>query len=257
MSKMPTSWNSFDHEFGHMTKPVFVSGDGPPIIIIHELPGMIVQCVEFAERVREQGYTVYLPLLFGKPNQKLGHPISWIQYPVMMCIRRELYAFKKNTTSPIMDWLRNLSQSVNDKHQTNRVGAIGMCLTGSFVVPMMLDEFMVAPVMSQPAFPASGRNFGFDQAVLETAKERCEAGIEIKAYRFKEDKLSTPSKIKAFKRVFGDALLYEELDCEYQHQNKLGCHSVFTGDYSDETNSPTRIAFNDLMQFFDLKLKPV
>ncbi|MEM6724591.1 MAG: dienelactone hydrolase family protein [Bacteroidota bacterium] len=257
MSSMPASWKVFHHQFEKINKRVFVSGDGPPIIIIHELPGMIVECVSFAERLRAQGFTVYLPLLFGQPNMKMESILAMMRYPVMMCIRRELYLFKKNTTSPIMDWLRNLSQYVNDQHQLDRVGAIGMCMTGGFVIPLMLDDFLQAPVMSQPAFPVGDTNLGIDPAVVKKVQQRCEAGAQIKAYRFSKDPLSKPGKIKAYQEAFGDALLYEELDSTLQKERKLGCHAVFTGDFIDQAGSPSTIACADLVAFFNEKLKAV
>ncbi|MEO1435792.1 MAG: dienelactone hydrolase family protein [Bacteroidota bacterium] len=257
MPSMPSSWTAFKHQHQKIKKRVFVSGEGPPVIVIHELPGMILECVSFAEKLRDEGFTVYLPLLFGRPNMKVEPTFTWLRYPIMMCIRRELYLFKKQTTSPIMDWLRSLSQHVNQKHQLDRVGAIGMCMTGGFVVPMMLDDFLQAPVMSQPAFPTGHDDFGVDQSVIKAVQQRCEAGAQIKTYRFSEDPVSKPEKIKAYQETFGDALLYEELPSTFQHQNNLGCHSVFTGDYSDKDGSPSKLAFLDLVAFFNEKLKTV
>ncbi|MGQ9869258.1 hypothetical protein [Leptodesmis sp.] len=36
---------------------------------MHELPGMIPQCVDLGRAIARAGFTVFLPLLFGKPNQ--------------------------------------------------------------------------------------------------------------------------------------------------------------------------------------------
>ena len=48
-------------------KTVFFKGDGPGILLMHELPGMVEECVALADHIERQGFTVFLPLLFGKP----------------------------------------------------------------------------------------------------------------------------------------------------------------------------------------------
>ena len=51
------------------TRPVYRRGSGPAVIIMHEIPGLHAQVVEFADRVAEAGMTVFLPSLF-RPMQK-------------------------------------------------------------------------------------------------------------------------------------------------------------------------------------------
>jgi dienelactone hydrolase len=66
---------------------VFQKGGGRGVVFMHELPGLTPSCIRFAERVAAEGFRVYLPLLFGRPNQRaplynlvsvcVGHP-AWI-----------------------------------------------------------------------------------------------------------------------------------------------------------------------------------
>jgi dienelactone hydrolase len=41
---------------------------------------------------------------------------------------------------PIVDWLRALAAHVSGLHGGAKVGAIGMCLTGAFAIPLILER---------------------------------------------------------------------------------------------------------------------
>lgn len=87
---------------------VYKKGKGPAVVLMHELPGMIPECVDLARRLSEH-FTVYLPLLFGKPNQPLSL-LKTLQYTAQICISHEFYCLAKNQSSPITDWLKQLCQ---------------------------------------------------------------------------------------------------------------------------------------------------
>ena len=138
-------------EYGSRKRLVYKKGSGPAVILMHELPGMIPECVDLARRLAEN-FTVYMPLLFGKANVGFN-PAKVVQYAVQVCISKEFYCFAKNRSSPITDWLKKLSQEANRECGGKGVGVIGMCLTGGFVLSMMADKSVIAPVASQPSFP--------------------------------------------------------------------------------------------------------
>jgi len=48
--------------------PVYRRGSGPGVAVIHELPGMSAACIGLANEIAGHGFSVYLPLLFGKPG---------------------------------------------------------------------------------------------------------------------------------------------------------------------------------------------
>ena len=61
------------------------------------------------------------------------------------------------------------------------VGAVGMCFTGGFALGMMVDERMLAPVLSQPSLPfpvgaKRKRDLGICDTDLAAVKERTKAG---------------------------------------------------------------------------------
>ena len=51
---------------------VYHAGKGPAVLVMHELPGLTPACISLAEDIAAAGFTVYLPLLFGRPGQNLG-----------------------------------------------------------------------------------------------------------------------------------------------------------------------------------------
>ncbi|MEU5715906.1 dienelactone hydrolase family protein [Streptomyces sp. NPDC020403] len=65
---------------------VYVSGDGPGVIVMHEMPGISPHVARFARWVRDRGMTVYLPSLFGTDGA-LGDADSGAQ--VFRRLRRE------------------------------------------------------------------------------------------------------------------------------------------------------------------------
>jgi dienelactone hydrolase len=51
---------------GGVTKSVYVAGAGPAVIVMAEMPGISPHVARFARWVREAGFTVYMPSLFGR-----------------------------------------------------------------------------------------------------------------------------------------------------------------------------------------------
>src|SRR2546430_688533 len=49
-----------------VTKVVHVAGSGPAVIVMTEMPGISPQVARFARWVRDAGFTVYMPSLFGR-----------------------------------------------------------------------------------------------------------------------------------------------------------------------------------------------
>ena len=56
---------SFTHEGS--TRDVFRKGKGPAVVVMTEIPGITPQVIAFADRVVAEGFTVFMPHLFGPP----------------------------------------------------------------------------------------------------------------------------------------------------------------------------------------------
>lgn len=52
--------------FEGASKVVYVAGTGPAVIVMTEMPGISPHVARFARWVRDAGFTVYMPSLFGR-----------------------------------------------------------------------------------------------------------------------------------------------------------------------------------------------
>src|SRR5512147_2727875 len=81
-----------------VSKPVFVAGKGPAVIVMTEMPGISPHVARFARWVRDAGFTVWMPNLFGVPGRPVSPatPLTVLQGLGVMaraCISREFRAF--------------------------------------------------------------------------------------------------------------------------------------------------------------------
>src|SRR4051794_2862574 len=141
---------TFQHD-GKM-RTVYRGGSGPAVIVMAELPGITPKVLEFAQRVVDEGFTVYLPHLFGIPGAA-SSPMVLIRATAPACVSKEFAAFAAHSTAPVTAWLRALAAYAHDECGGPGVGALGMCFTGGFALGMMVDEHTIAPVLSQPSLP--------------------------------------------------------------------------------------------------------
>lgn len=92
-----------------LEKGVYVSGRGPAVVVMAEMPGISPHVVRFARWVREAGFTVYLPSLFGRdgayPHADEGRAVLQ-----RACISAEFQALATNASSPVTRWLRGLAR---------------------------------------------------------------------------------------------------------------------------------------------------
>ena len=135
-----------------ITKVVHLAGSGPAVIVITEMPGISPQVARFARWVRDAGFTVYMPSLFGRDGAVPGAEEGAAVFQ-RACVSAEFRALGADKSSPVTQWLRSLARLAHEECGGSGVGAIGMCFTGNFALTMMLEPSMLAPVLSQPALP--------------------------------------------------------------------------------------------------------
>ena len=71
------------------TKPVLVTGTrGPAVIVIHEIYGFTPTLARFCRWLREAGFRVYAPILFGTPDARNAEEPSNMRV-ASLCISRE------------------------------------------------------------------------------------------------------------------------------------------------------------------------
>jgi dienelactone hydrolase len=239
------------------TKDVFVAGKGPAVIVMSEMPGIYPLVAQFARRVRDTGFTVWMPQLFGDP----GRPLSlayMVGSMVRGCISREFRAFAANASSPVIDWLRALAAHAHPICGGKGVGAIGMCFTGNFALSMMLEPAMRAPVLSQPSLPV-GQRGGMHIAPDELArvKERMEReDLTVMAYRFAGDTFCRAERFAAYEQALGDRFVGRVLPDSAANPDApmKNPHSVVTAHLIDKEGEPTRAALDEILGFFHARL---
>ena len=253
---------SFTHD--GLTRDVFVRGEGPGIVVMTEIPGIYDAVIEFADRLVDAGYRVYLPDLIGTPGKPFSNGYA-LKSMARACIAREFHVLASRGSSPITVWLRALARKAHAECGGPGVGCIGMCLTGNFGLAMMVDEAVMAPVLSQPSLPFP---FGEERRAalhlsdedLAVVKQRvAENGCKVLGLRFTGDPMCPPERFDRLRSELGDGFEAIEIDStkDNPHGNPADAHSVVTRHLIDEEGHPTKAALDRVMSFFAERLRSV
>ena len=244
-------------------KVVYVAGAGPAVIVMTEMPGISPQVARFARWIRDAGFTVYMPSLFGRdgavPTAEEG-----LAAMKRACVSAEFRAFAANESSPVTRWLRALAKLAHEERGGPGVGAIGMCFTGNFALTMMLEPAMLAPVLCQPSLPLN------DPAGIEIAPDDLAAvrdrlrrdDLTVMGYRFEGDEFCTAQRFAAYAEALGDRFVARVLPASAANpqpppffERVVGCpHSVVTAHLIDEAGQPTIVARDEILSFFAKRL---
>ena len=135
--------------------PVYAGGEGPPIVVIHELMGLTEEVLTFGGHLVDEGFRVYLPVLFGPaPARTKGEQL---RAAAQCCISRQINLFATGQTSRVVRPLRRLVADVADSRASG-VGVVGMCLSGGFALALAASSEVPASVVSpNPACRSSHR----------------------------------------------------------------------------------------------------
>lgn len=249
---------SFTHE--SETKPVYIRGSGPAVIVIHEIPGITPEVIRFADWVADAGFRVYMPLLLGEAGRPLT-PLYVAKSIAQLCIRREFHILASNRSSPVTGWLRALARHAHEEAGGKGVGAIGMCFSGNFALSMMMEPALMAPVLSQPSmpFPAGAARraaLHVSPEELACAKARCAKGDKVLGLRFKGDPMCPPEKFASLRRELGDGFEGIELDDDTANPDSPAPkpHSVLTVDLIDRDGEATKEAAKRVISFLRERL---
>jgi dienelactone hydrolase len=241
-------------------RDIYRLGTGPAVIVISEMPGITPGVAEFARRVVAAGCTAVMPQLFGDPGRPAKGAYLFKSIGPA-CVSREFTAFALKKTSPATVWLRKLAAAEHERCGGPGVGAVGMCFTGGFALAMMVDEIMLAPVLSQPSmpFPLSKKykaDIGISDADLAKVKERTAAGACLLGLRFTHDPFCFAERFETLRRELGDAFIAVEIDSspDNPHGHPKQAHSVLTEHLQDREGTPTRAALDQTLTFFREKL---
>lgn len=260
---MPDALSDFVREpfsSGGTTHDIYRSGAGPAVIVISEIPGITPQVAGFARKVVVRGMTAVMPHLFGTPGRDLstGYVAKSL---TRVCISREFNKLATKQSGPVVDWLRALAAAEHTRCGGPGVGAVGMCFTGGFALGMMVDDSVVAPVLSQPSVPFPfGRKrkaaLGISDSELARVKERVAAGACVLGLRFSGDPMAPRDRFETLRRELADGFIGVEIDSSKgnPHGHPAGAHSVLTEHLIDDEGTPTRQALDQVLNFFAERL---
>jgi dienelactone hydrolase len=247
-----------------VSKVVHVAGSGPAVIVMTEMPGISPHVARFSRWVRDAGFTVYMPSLFGRdgavPEVEEGTAVLQ-----RACMSAEFRAFAASESSPVTRWLRSLARLAHEQCGGPGVGAIGMCFTGNFALTMMLEPSMLAPVLSQPSLPLD------DPGALEIAPQELvdvrarleQEDLTVMAYRFKGDRHCKAQRFAAYSEALGERFIARVLPDSAANSEPppffehvvASPHSVVTAHLIDEAGQPTIDARDEILAFFAARLK--
>jgi dienelactone hydrolase len=251
----------FDHDGD--TRAVYVAGAGPAVIIMPEMPGITPDVARFARWVRDAGFTVYVPSLFGVDG---AYATTELAAPIMQraCISKEFRVFEAGETSPIVGWLRALARLAHQECGGVGVGAVGMCFTGNFALSMTLEASVIAPVLSQPSLPFNDPG-GLELSAgdASTIAARFEADdLTALGYRFDNDRWCTGQRFAAYQALLGNRFQGRVLPgaCAnpeappFSKEMVETPHSVLTAHLVDEAGHPTIEARDEILAFLRSRL---
>jgi len=216
-----TPWTFSDSAITHA---IYSTGAGPDVVVLHELPGLIRECLDLgvilSERVPAR---VHLPLLFGDPQPGFFGKAA---NAARICVSREIHAFAANKTSPIVCWCRALCRKLKAESDAPGVGVVGMCLTGGFALTLVADDSVLASVVAQPSLPLfihrAALGMSDDDATAVKARTNRPGAKLVLGLRFQRDLISPRARMNAVGRLVGP-----DFDC----LELPGCgHSTLTVD---------------------------
>lgn len=238
-------WQKGSFTAAGFTRDTYRRGSGPGVIVVHEVPGITPKVTKFAEEVVEAGFTVVMPSLVGTPGKDFSNGYAMASLS-KVCISKEFSALAMNKTSPIIAWLRALGRNLHQEVGGKGIGALGMCFSGGFALGMMIDDHMVAPVLSQPSMPfpfgkKRAANLHLSADDERAVQDRAAAGCEVLGLRYTGDRL-VGDRFATLRDLIGDKFVAIELP-----STKKTDHSVLTEQRDEES-------VQRVLQFFRDKL---
>jgi len=245
------------------SKVVHVAGSGPAVIVMTEMPGISPHVARFSRWVRDAGFTVYMPSLFGRDGAVPGAEEGAETFR-HACMSAEFRALGANSSSPVTVWLRSLARLAHSECAGPGVGAIGMCFTGNFALTMMLEPAVLAPVLAQPSLPLddpAGLEIAPDE--LAAVSERLEReDLTVMAYRFNGDEVCRAERFAAYSAALGERFLARVLPDSAANPETAPFferyvptpHSVLTAHLIDRAGEPTIAARDEILEFFTTRL---
>ena len=234
-----------------LTRDVYRRGSGPGVVVIHKIPGITPKVAQFANDVVDAGFTVVMPSLVGTPGKEVSNGYV-LGSMAKVCVAREFTHWALNETSPVIGYLRALARNLHDEVGGPGVGALGMCFSGGFALAMMVDDIMVAPVLSQPSLPfaigigakkakrAADLNLSPDDKLV--IARRAAEGCQVLGLRYTGDAL-VGTRFDSLRELLGEQFIAVELPSTTKRD-----HSVLTEQRDEESVQKVLSFLQDKLQ---------
>jgi dienelactone hydrolase len=251
-------------EFEGESKKVYFAGTGPAVIVIPEVPGISPPVARFARWVRDAGFRVYMPSLFGRDGAVVSADEGGEVFQ-RLCVSAEFNALESGRSSKVTTWLRALARLAHEECGGPGVGAVGMCFTGNFALTMMLDAAVIAPVLGQPALPLNDPG-GLEISPEELSQVRSRLdreNLKVIGLRFRDDPFCTASRFAAYQKALGEHFEGVVLPDEVANKDVApffakhvpSPHSVLTQHLIDKEGELTLKVRDDVIQFLKERLQ--
>jgi len=252
-----------DFSFEGIGKRVHVSGQGPAVIVMPEMPGISPDVARFARWVRQAGFRVYLPSLFGRDGA-VPETAAGIEVFRRTCISAEFRALADGGSRPITRWLCALAREAHAGCGGAGVGVVGMCFTGNFALTMVLEPAVIAPVLAQPSLPLDAPDsIDMGARELEQVRARIERDeLTVLAYRFAGDAHCRAARFAAYAHALGPRFVGRVLPDSAANPDPPAFfrdvvktpHSVLTAHLVDADGEPTLEARDEVLAFLQARL---
>ncbi|MGW9630603.1 dienelactone hydrolase family protein [Agromyces sp. NPDC055520] len=231
-------------------------GEGPGVILLPEIPGIMPGTIELGDLLVEHGFTVVMPSLFGVPGRRPG-VLAQVATLAKLCVMAEFRAFSLDLRGQITDFLRLVARDLASRTSGRGVGIVGMCFTGGFAIATAVttDEIL-ATVVSQPAAPfavspSRARSIGVPANALERyATDRDGAAPCVLGLRFTRDRTSGDARLATLERHLGRAVRIVRIPsgADAADGTPAPAHSVLTGGVRED---PPNRAFDERERMFE------
>jgi dienelactone hydrolase len=214
MSAQLAGFVSDPFDDGSIEHDVFRRGDGPAVLVLHEVPGIDGATLAVAERIRCAGFTIVLPDMLPPPFAPAS-PRLLVGNMIRVCVAREFWALALRYDRPLTRWLQALAVREHGLAGGPGIGIVGMCLTGGFALAAATQAPVAVAIASEPAVPfrvrpGASTDLGMSEGEVQVLADRVASGeLCVRAFAYDRDPMTPPARMERIKSLLGSDVVIE------------------------------------------------